>query len=194
MFTARRTAVLAVPALLVSALGGCAIVDPGSATEPLSGIAACALGNSWKLDVAALGEQVQADLVRQGVAVTAVSATGTQTLDWDVRGNVTVESDYAVTITAAPAADQVITVTDTHTGTADGIAYINAEVAIPRDWDGTGVVISTTGDLNGAPLDPIPFTVPNVDLNDSVGIELTCDGTTLTTHPRGGDVTLTWTK
>lgn len=194
MDRARRLAAVAVPALLIAGLGGCSLIDPGSTEEPLSGIAACALGNTWNLDTAALAEQVGADLARQSVAVTEITAAGSQTLDWQVDGDIVMDSDYTVSITTAPAADQAITVTDTHRGRADGVAYINAEVAIPRDWDSTGVSIETVGQLNGAPLEAIPFRVANVDLDDSVGIELTCDGSTLTTHARGGDITLRWTK
>lgn len=194
MHRARRLAAVTVPALLIAGLGGCSLIDPGSTQEPLSGIAACALGNTWNLDTAALAEQVGADLARQSVAVTEITATGSQTLDWQVDGDIVMDSDYTVSITTAPAADQAITVTDTHRGRAEGVAYINAEVAIPRDWDSTGVSIETVGQLNGEPLEAIPFRVANVDLDDSVGIELTCDGSTLTTHARGGDVTLRWTK
>lgn len=194
MDRARRLAAVAVPALLIAGLGGCSLIDPGSTQEPLSGIAACALGNTWNLDTAALAEQVGADLARQSVAVTEITAAGSQTLDWQVDGDIVMDSDYTVSITTAPAADQAITVTDTHRGRAEGVAYINAEVAIPRDWDSTGVSVETVGQLNGAPLEAIPFRVANVDLDDSVGIELTCDGSTLTTHARGGDITLRWTK
>lgn len=194
MDRARRLAAVAVPALLIAGLGGCSLIDPGSTQEPLSGIAACALGNTWNLDTAALAEQVGADLARQSVAVTEITAAGSQTLDWQVDGDIVMDSDYTVSITTAPAADQAITVTDTHRGRAEGVAYINAEVAIPRDWDSTRVSIETVGQLNGAPLEAIPFRVANVDLDDSVGIELTCDGSTLTTHARGGDITLRWTK
>lgn len=194
MDRARRLAAVAVPALLIAGLGGCSLIDPGSTQEPLSGIAACALGNTWNLDTAALAEQVGADLARQSVAVTDITAAGSQTLDWQVDGDIVMDSDYTVSITTAPAADQAITVTDTHRGRAEGVAYINAEVAIPRDWDSTGVSVETVGQLNGAPLEAIPFRVANVDLDDSVGIELTCDGSTLTTHARGGDITLRWTK
>lgn len=194
MDRARRLAAVAVPALLIAGLGGCSLIDPGSSEEPLSGIAACALGNTWNLDTAALAEQIGADLARQSVAVTEITAAGSQTLDWQVDGDIVMDSDYTVSITTAPAADQTITVTDTHRGRAEGVAYINAEVAIPRDWDSTGVSVETVGQLNGAPLEAIPFRVANVDLDDSVGIELTCDGSTLTTHARGGDITLRWTK
>lgn len=194
MDRARRLAAVAVPALLIAGLGGCSLIDPGSTQEPLSGIAACALGNTWNLDTAALAEQVGADLARQSVAVIEITAAGSQTLDWQVDGDIVMDSDYTVSITTAPAADQAITVTDTHRGRAEGVAYINAEVAIPRDWDSTGVSVETVGQLNGAPLEAIPFRVANVDLDDSVGIELTCDGSTLTTHARGGDITLRWTK
>jgi hypothetical protein len=169
------------------------LVTPGGEPEPLTGIEQCALGKTWSLDMAAIAEQVKADLGRQGVAVTDVTAEGSQSLTWGLDGHVDVATDYTISISAAPAADQAIVVTSTHTGPMSGKAYINGDVAIPRTWDATGLDVKSVGELNGGPLDPIPFTIPRLDLDDSVGLELTCDGSTLTTHPRGGDVTQTWT-
>jgi hypothetical protein len=102
-------------------------------------------------------------------------------------------TDYTLTLTSGPD-DQKTVVTDKHSGTSTGIAYINSEVAIPRDWDGSGLNVTTTATLNGAPLEAVPYELHPIDIDDSVGIELACDGNTLTTHQRGNDLRLTWTK
>lgn len=194
MFSTQRAGFLALSTALVVGLGGCALIEPAGTNKPLTGIAACAQGKTWNLDVAALAETVKAELGKQGVAGVEVAGDGKQSLTWELDGKVAMSTDYTLTITSTPAADQTLVVTNKHSGKSTGTAYVNAEVAIPRDWDGTGLAITSTGELNGAAVDTIPYTVPIIDLDDSVGIELTCDGDTLTTHPRGTDITQTWKK
>lgn len=193
MISTQRVTSVALAAAFVFGLGGCALIEPQGTVVPLTGIAACAQGSTWKLDMTKLAEAVKANVATQGVEA-EVATDGSQTMKWDIDGAVTIDSAYTITITSTPAPDQVQTVTTTHTGIATGFSYINENVAIPRDWKGTGTVVKTVGDVNGTPLDTIPFTVLNPDLDDSVGVQLTCDGTTLTTHPRGGTLTQTWTK
>lgn len=197
MFTARRslstrlTAGAAAAILVGVGLAGCSLVEVAEPT-PLSGIAECSLGKTWQLDTAKLAEAVQAELLSRGVTVVA-AADGSQTLTWGLDSKLVLDTDYTLTLSSG-AADQLTVVTDKHSGKATGTAYINAEVAIPRDWDGTGLKSTTTATLNGAALEPVPYTLVNTDIDDSVGVELTCDGGTLTTHQRGSDITLTWTK
>jgi hypothetical protein len=193
VFSTQRVTTVMLSAAIVVGLGGCALLEPQGTVVPLSGIAACAQGHTWNLDMAKLAEAVKANTAAQGVAV-EVATSGTQSMTWDIDGAVVIDSAYTLTMTSTPAADQVQTVTTTHTGQATGASYINDNVAIPRDWDATGTIIKTVADLNGAPLDPVPYGVLNADLDDSVGVELTCDGDALTTHPRGGGVTQTWAK
>lgn len=189
--TARRTAGAAAAALVAVSLAGCSLVEVPQAA-PLSGLAACALGNTWSLDTAKLAEAVTAELGSRGTGVTT-TAEGSQTLTWGLDSTMAIDTDYTLTLTSGPE-DQVTVVTDKHKGKSTGIAYINAEVAIPRDWDGSGLNVTTTATLNGAPLDPVPYALAQTDIDDSVGVELTCDGGTMTTHQRGSDLTLTWTK
>ena len=191
MFTQRWITSVAAATLLVGGLAGCSLLE-ASPQVPLTGIAACALGKTWNLDMAKLAESVQADLVRRGAAGVVVTSEGAQTLEWDLASKMTVQTDYTLTSTSGPEGE-VTVVTAAHKGEASGIAYINSEVAIPRNWDATGVSATTSATLNGAPLEPVPFGFVATDLDDSVGIELTCDGGTLTTHQRGSDVILTWT-
>ena len=196
MFTARRASVIALPAVLLVTLGGCALVDPSGGDDVLTGTAACALGHTWELDVAGVAEQVKADLTKIGVPVTDVVGSGTQTLDWSLEGHVALDSNYTITVTTAPAADQVLTVEQVHSGSVTGAAYVNGEVAIPRKWDDSQYSVDTTADLAGAEIKvaDIGFEVPKSDFDDSVGLELTCNGKELTIHPRGSVVTQTWTR
>ncbi|MBG6053798.1 hypothetical protein IWX81_000188 [Salinibacterium sp. CAN_S4] len=193
MFSTHRATSVALSAAIVFGLGGCSLIEPQGTVVPLSGIAACAQGHTWNLDMAKLAEDVKANIAAQGVGVD-VATTGNQSMTWDIDGAVVIESAYTLTMTSVPAEGQLQTVTTTHTGTATGASYIDENVAIPRDWDATGTIITTVADLNGTPLDPVPYGVLNADLDDSVGVELTCDGDALTTHPRGGGVTQAWIK
>ncbi len=197
MFTARRVAIVALPALLVFGLSGCSLVQAQDAHSTPTGIAACALGHTWSMDTKDLAGQVLDDLKKQNIPATSVTADGKQTMTWAIDGNVEIDSDYTLTVTVNPAADQTTVATQTHKGKATGKAYINAEVAIPRDWDATGTKVSTKFVVNGTELatkDPAPFAVTQTDFDDEVGLELTCDGNTLTTHARGFPITQTWTK
>ncbi|MEO8094752.1 MAG: hypothetical protein ABI632_07450 [Pseudolysinimonas sp.] len=197
MFTARRAAVVALPALLVFGLTGCSLLQAQDANDAPTGVAACALGHTWKLDTKDIATQVS-DLLKKGnVAVTSVTADGSQTLDWGIKGDVTMDTNYTLTVTVTPAADQSTVATQIHKGKVTGKAYINSEVAIPRDWADKDFSVKTTYVVNGKELgakDPIPFTVATTDFDDTVGLELTCDGTTMTTHPRGSKITQSWTR
>ncbi|CAN5371054.1 hypothetical protein BH10ACT7_BH10ACT7_21990 [soil metagenome] len=196
MFTARRATAIALPAVLIFTLGGCALLDTNGDEDVLTGIAACALGHTWTLDLAGLAEQVKADLEKNGIVVQNVVGSGEQTLDWSVEGHVALDSNYELTITSAPAADQVLTVVETHAGTITGAAYINGEVAIPRKWDDSKYTLDTTAENNGAEvaIADIGYVIPPTTFDDSVGLELTCNGNELTIHPRGSTITQTWSK
>jgi hypothetical protein len=191
LFTARRAAVAAATILVGVGLTGCSLVEVAQ-PAPLSGIAACSLGNTWSLDTAKLAEAVQAELLARGLTV-AATADGSQTLTWGLDSKLVLDTDYTITLASGPD-DAKTVITDKHSGKSTGTAYINAEVAIPRGWDGTGLKVTTTGTLNDVAVEALPYTLVKTDIDDSVGIELTCDGNTLTTHQRGSDLTLTWTK
>lgn len=193
MFSTQQATTVVLSAAIIVGLSGCSLIEPQGTVVPLTGIQACAQGNTWNLDMTKLAEAVKANIGAQGVDA-QVATGGNQTMTWAIDGSVVIDSAYTLTITSTPAAGQVQTITTTHTGTATGASYIGDNIAIPRDWDATGTVIKSVGNIDGAPLDPIPFSVLNADLNDSVGVELTCDGNTLTTHPRDGSVIQTWKK
>ncbi|MGL4339574.1 MAG: hypothetical protein ACRCSP_03995 [Rhodoglobus sp.] len=194
MFSPQRAAITVLSAALVLSLGGCTLTGPQGTEAGLSKLAACAQDSLWSLDTDVLAESMKTALAQQGVTATGVTAEGGQIMTWGRDGSVALQSDYTLTITTSPAADQVLTVTTTHKGTARGASYINGEVAIPRNWDASKTVVKSTGDLNGTAVDPLPFGIPNVDMNDTVGIEITCNGDTLTTQPRGGTVIHTWKR
>lgn len=193
MFPRRVVAAVAGSSALVFGLSGCALVSsPGP--EPLTGLAACAYGHEWQLNLDDLSQKVLEWLQAEQVPATEVVTTGTQSLDWGPTGRVTVTSDFEVRITAPVAADQTITIVQTHTGTATGAAYINGEVAIPRKWDDADVEVETVADNNGTVLETVPWTLPTVGIDDRVGLEITCDASTMTIHPRGNTIVQTWTR
>ena len=190
----RSASLIALAIAAATLFSGCSLVAPASTKQAVTGLGACALGSTWNLDIAKLADVVKAELVRQSVAVTTVVGDGTQRFTWNTDGSVLLITDYTLKVTATPAAGQVITVKNAHSGRSTGVAFINSTVAIPRNRDATGLGVTTTAELNGAALDPAPFAVPGTDLDDAVGIELTCDGTTMTTRPRGGTIIQTWSK
>jgi hypothetical protein len=115
-------------------------------------------------------------------------------MTWDRASSDPIDSDYSLTVTASTAPKQIYTITQTHRGTASGRAYISADVAIPRNWEAKDFIVKTVVKLNGSTVKEVPFVMSSTDLDDAVGIEITCDGKTLTTHPRGSAVTQTWSR
>jgi hypothetical protein len=188
-----RSAVLALPVAVVLTLGGCSILEPSSAAAPLSELASCALGHTWTQDFAGVVPTVTDELAKRGIAATGVTFAGTQTLDWDEKSHMTVKSDYTVSVTTAAADEQVLTVTETHAGTASGPAYINGDVAIPRKWDDK-ITVESTADVSGTVQEASPYVIPSTTFDDTVGLIVTCDGNTMTIHPRGTKLTQTWTR
>jgi hypothetical protein len=188
MFFARRYSAAALAVALAGGLTGCSVLE-SSTDAPLTGIAACALGHTWQADLDDLAAQVLTQLQDAGVA-----ATGSQSLEWGTDSHVALTEDYVLTITTAPASGQVLTIVETHSGTATGAAYINGEVAIPRKWDGTSVSVETVADNNGAPVEEITISIPATSFDDAVGLELTCNGGEMTIHPRGSSITQKWSS
>lgn len=197
MFTARRVAVVALPALLVFGLTGCSLLQAKDASDTPTGVAACALGHTWSLDTKDLAAQLLADYKKGTLPVTALTADGSKKLEWGIKGEVKITNDYTVVVTVTPAEGQSTIATQTHKGTVTGKAYIDAEVAIPRDWKDKDFKVSTKFVINGtekAADAADPFAIAPTDFDDSVGVELTCDGDTMTTHPRGARITETWKR
>jgi hypothetical protein len=195
MITKRVTVALALPMAVVFGLSGCSLLTTRGESVALTGVAACALGHTWTLDTTDLAPQIVASLLKKSVAGATVKVDGTQTMDWATTGEISVTSNYTTTVTVAPAPTTNTIAPHTHKGTATGKAYVNAEVGIPRNWDNSAFTLTTAFTLNGAAIpDPAPFTLPKTDFDDTVGLELTCDANTLTTHPRGSDITQKWTR
>lgn len=190
MFVPRKAA-LALPALLVLTLGGCALLEPAGTNVPLTGIAACALGHTWTQDFEGIKQQITDDLSKKGINATGITVTGEQTMEWTEKSQMSISGDYTIAVTTAEAEDKTLTVTEAHHGTASGAAYINGDVAIPRNWE-TTFGWDTTADLSGETLEAPPYGLPVTVFDDSVGLILTCDGDTLTIHPRGSKLTQTW--
>ena len=99
-------------AAIVFGLGGCSLIEPQGTVVPLSGIASCAQGHTWQLDMAKLAEDVKANIGAQGVAA-EVASDGMQTMTWGIDGAVVIDSAYTLTMTTVPAEGQLQTVTTT---------------------------------------------------------------------------------
>jgi len=191
---ASRLTAVAVYAVALTALAGCAVLEPNTPELPPTELELCATGQTWNVDVAGLATQVLAILQENGIAATAVTGAGTETFAWSLFGDAVVESDYSLTILVPAADGQVLTVSQTISGTSSGKAYINGTVAIPRNWDATGLETEAIADLGGVVQETVPFAIPQTTFDDKVGIELTCAGTSMTTAPRGEPIIQAWTR
>ncbi|WP_010203154.1 hypothetical protein [Salinibacterium sp. PAMC 21357] len=189
----RASALLMAPAALLI-LSGCALIEPADTSEPPTAMQTCALGHTWQLDTVDLSEKLLVELPIDGVPATAVEPSGGQTLVWEETGAVTIDSDLEFTITAAPAADQIYTLTQAYNGTVLGKALINVDVAIPRNWDVTDYEVETSAALNDEPLEAVPYVIPRSDFDDKLGLIITCEADIMTINPRGTDFIQRWTK
>jgi hypothetical protein len=152
-------------------------------------------GHTWKTDLADLDKQLLGYLTTHGVPASAVVSTGSQELEWAEDGAVTLTTDYSTVVTVPNGDGTVITtVTETHKGPSTGNIFLNGPVAVPRDWDGSAFAVEITTDVNGAPAETPPFAIPRTVLDDTVALELTCSGKTMTSLAHNALVTITWTR
>lgn len=188
-----RSRIVFVAAATVSlvTLSGCSLLEPSVDEEVFSDVALCTMGHAWNLDTVDLAAQLLAELQHDHPDVTAVEANGTATLEWGDDSTVELASDLSIVVTAGTA-EAPIVITQNLVGTGGGKAYINADIAIPRSWQ-DDVEVETTAQNAGVDLEAPPFALPGTVIDDSVGLELTCDGGTLTIHPRGSAITQKWT-
>lgn len=191
MLLRSRIVFAAASSVLLATLSGCSLLEPAVEEEVLSDVALCTMGHTWQLDGVDLAAQLLAELQHDHPDVTAVEANGTVTLDWGDDSTVDLASDLTIVVTAGTAEAPVV-ITETLQGTGGGRAYINADIAIPRGWE-NDVKVETTAQNAGVDLEAPPFVLPVTVIDDSVGLELTCDGGTLTIHPRGSKITQKFT-
>lgn len=193
MLPRSRTVLVAASAALLATLSGCALVTPRADEEPVSPIAQCVMGHTWTLDNADLGTQLLAELQRDHPEVTTVDVGGSKSIEWGEDHTVTIDSDLTITVTATTATpDQNLVLTQTQSGSATGRAYVDTDVAIPRNWNDE-ITVETTGQQADTALEALPWGLPATAFDDTVGWELTCDGGTMTLHPRGNGVVQRWT-
>ncbi|EAR25584.1 hypothetical protein A20C1_04936 [marine actinobacterium PHSC20C1] len=194
MISSKRASALMMAPAVMLVLSGCALIEPADTSEPPTAMQRCALGQTWSLDTTDLSEKLLAELPGDGVPAKAVEPSGGQTLIWKTDGDLTIESDLVFTITAEPKSDQVMTITRSYTGTVVGQALINVDVAIPRKWNFSQYKVETSAVLNDEPVEELKYTIPRNDLNDVLGLVITCEADVLTINPRGTDLIQRWTK
>ncbi|MEV8253654.1 hypothetical protein AB0O95_06755 [Rhodoglobus sp. NPDC076762] len=194
MISSKRASALVVAPAIMLVLSGCALVEPADTSEPPTAMELCAMGHTWSLDTADLSAKLLAELPSYDVPATAVEPSGGQTLTWSSTGAVSIDSDLAFAISAQPAPDQVMTITQSYTGTVTGKALINVDVAIPRDWDVSNYEVTTTAVIGDVPVEDLAYTIPRSDFDDVVGLILTCEADVMTINPRGTDLVQIWGK
>ncbi|WP_307842006.1 hypothetical protein [Salinibacterium sp. SWN1162] len=194
MMSSKRASALVIAPAIMLVLSGCALIEPADTSEPPTAMELCAMGHTWTLDTADASEKLLAELDSEDVPASAVDPTGGQTLTWTSNGGITIDSDLVFTITAEPKKDQVMTITQSYTGTVTGQALINVDVAIPHNWDVSEYTVETAATLDDEPVEELEYTIPRSDFDDVVGLILTCEADAMTINPRGTDLTQLWTK
>lgn len=197
----RRMRAAAAAAVLVgaTALSGCAMLDevfkPSIPERTPSAIEACAMGATWRLDTAALQEQLVAGFARAGIGVTEVLVEGTESWVWDADGTATIDSDYRIVASAPSDVEETpYVVTQTVQGVSTGRVFFSDVIAIPRDWDDSGLDVETTAVRGEEALETPPFSIPRMILDDVVGLQVQCTDASMTTQGRGQRYVLTWTR
>lgn len=180
--------------IILSALSGCALAG-GSSSEPLTGVPGCVPGHTWKTDLVDLDKQLLSYLTSHGVKATEVVSTGSQEIVWAEDGTVELNTDYTTVVTVPNKDGSVITtVTEVHKGPSTGSIYLNGPIAVPREWDASAFSLDVTAEVGGKPVETPPFSIPATVLDDTVALDVTCNGSTMTTLAHNAVVTLTWTR
>jgi hypothetical protein len=183
--------VTAIPAaVILLALGGCSLSAFGGEDEVLTGAAACALGHSWALDLEDYSAQLLAELQGDNSKYTAVTAAGDQTLEWALDGFATLSSDYTVSITKAVSEGVVETTEQARSGTSTGLLTLHGATAVPSDWE-EEYTASTTVDGVAPEVEP---TIYDPLIDDTVALEVTCEGTSMTTHAHQDNLIIKWKR
>jgi hypothetical protein len=182
---------LAIPAVaMVLALGGCSLSAFGGDDDVLTGAAACALGHTWALDLEDYSAQLLLELQDDNAKVTAVSAVGEQSLDWDIQGIAALTTDYTVTITENVSEGVVKTTEQVRRGESAGLLTLHGTTAVPSDWEEDYTATTT---VDGATPETEP-TIYDPLIDDSVAIEITCDGKAMTTHAHQDNLIMKWIR
>ncbi|MEP6478002.1 MAG: hypothetical protein ABJB03_01320 [Rhodoglobus sp.] len=184
-------AIFVLPVAIVAALSGCG-GSPAPSTPAPSALESCVTGHTWTLDVADAASQNLAHFQGLGLPVTALTGSGTQTMEWKANGHVDIETalDYVITVTED--ADNVLVITQAHRGPATGTFTIAGAQALPSGWDSSGYTVTSSATKNGEPLGGSPMDFPDSQLG-GVEFALTCSGNSLTTLATDGFVNYHWT-
>lgn len=191
MFRTHRSA-FAVPAtVLLLALSGCSLDIISGDNDELTGAAACALGHSWSADLTDTAAQLLPELQDVNGNVTEVVATGEQVLEWSLEHTAVVTTDYVLTITLTNSDDVVSTVEQTRSGVGKGGLTVHETTAVPSDWEAD---YSRSTTVDGEAVEEPPFAILDPTFDDTVALEITCDGGVLTTLAHGAVVTQKWNR
>lgn len=179
----RRLTALLIAVASAASLSGCALITPREAEQEVSALERCVAAHPWEVDVATLAANSTLELTQHGIGIAPATATGTQTLTY-VSGEGTLELESDFTVTGVWPGPPVVQVVQTFTGTSTGKAFFADDVMIPRDWNDDGVQTTLTATQDGAPLDPVPWSLGHPWIDDVVGLVATCDDTKLTLEGR----------
>jgi hypothetical protein len=128
-----------------------------------------------------------------GMAVQSVTAEGSQTMTWNSDNTVAMDTAYEFTVIANLDDGLVMTMVQSHTGPSTGSLTLDGSTATPTDWDNSGYVINTIVDIGGTSVD-MDFDVPATGIEDGANVQITCDGTAMTTVAEGGEFHQNWTR
>ena len=204
MFTTRRSALLALPAVLAaSLLAGC---TPGGGGDggsgdggagdggltPGAGTANECIGRTWQLDINDQAQQLGQSLADSGLTVVSSTAEGVVFMDIDTGGTITGHNDVTYMISVNDGELDLTTV-QTHSGDTSGSWYWTSadnDRMTFEAWDNTGFTIQTTTIVNGTPSE----TSTNIPTTDMTGLEMSvsCESDTLTTQADGSPYVQHW--
>jgi hypothetical protein len=175
---------------MVFALGGCSLSAFGGNDEVLTGAAACALDHTWALDLEDYSAQLLLELQDDNARITAVSAAGEQSLVWGLDGFATLTTDYTVSITENVSEGVVKAIEQVRSGKSTGLLTVHGTTAVPSEWE-EDYTVTTTVDGVAPEVEPA---IHDPLIDDSVAIEITCDGGALSTHAHQDNMIMKWIR
>lgn len=202
--TKTRIMTLALPALFVASVVGCAPTAgtpagpdaPGGSTASSATLdghsdSDCLTGSTWNLDVPNQAAQVLTQLQTTGIAATSSTGSGNQTMIFSAANNATSDTDLTFVVNSTLDDGTPITITQRHLGPAGGgWGWVgDTNVVEFKDWTSEYTVSNTVAIGGQESTDDVPLSS-----DGGFGLKMTvvCDGGTLTTKSEGSPYTMRW--
>ncbi|MGV8970137.1 MAG: hypothetical protein ACOH1J_06780 [Microbacteriaceae bacterium] len=209
MSISSRTSTVLFSALALIALTGCAAgpstggtdgegTDGENTSESSGGegltLVECVAGHTWSADVDDMANQLFEQMSSaSGMAVSSVTAEGSQLMKWKADNSVSIETDYVFTVTANLDDGLVMTMVQSHKGPSQGALTVSGSTATPTGWDNSAYTITTDVDINGMSSE-MATDLPATGIDDGSSLTISCSGDEMTTVAEGGLFSQSWTR